>query len=45
MEQHQLLGNKVQDSIGIKQGFVRKVCVYAGSSWALQRPKTNFVKE
>jgi hypothetical protein len=40
MEHHQVLGDKVQDGNGINDGVVRWPCVYAGSSWTLQKTKT-----
>jgi hypothetical protein len=40
MEQRQLLGDKGQDGNGIKEGHVRRLCVYAGSSWPLQKTKS-----
>jgi hypothetical protein len=40
MEQHQLLGDKGQDGNGINGGVVRELCVYAGSSWPLQKTKS-----
>jgi len=39
MEHCQLLGDKVQDGKGINDSAVRWPCVYAGSSWTLQKPK------
>jgi hypothetical protein len=39
MEHHQVLGDKVQDGNGINDRYVCRLCVYAGSSWTLQKPK------
>ena len=41
MELHPVLGDKGQDGNGINDGLVRRICVYAGSSWTLQKPKTD----
>ena len=41
MEHLPVLGDKVQDGNGINDGFVCGFCVYAGSSWTLQKTKTD----
>jgi len=41
MEHHPVLGDKVQDGKGINDGLVCGACVYAGSSWTLQKTKTD----
>ena len=41
MEPFPVLGDKVQDGNGINDGLVRVPCVYAGSSWTLQKTKTD----
>lgn len=41
MEQHPVLSDKVQDGNGINDSLVCGTCVYAGSSWTLQKIKTD----
>lgn len=41
MEHLPVLGDKVQDGNGINDGFAGGFCVYAGSSWTLQKTKTD----
>ncbi len=41
MEHLPVLGDKVQDGNGINGGLAGGFCVYAGSSWTLQKTKTD----
>lgn len=40
MELHPVLDDKGQDGNGINEGLCVWICVYAGSSWPLQKTKT-----